>query len=89
MGIAARSASQVTLVTVVLATVRDASVMHVARQAVYAMTSLENVLVNLEWLVNSVLVVRFAYHSFLYPHVSRPIQVFECSPFQCFNAVSS
>jgi hypothetical protein len=46
VGNAARNVSQVTMVAVSLATARDAIVMHVDRQAVSVMTSLENVPVN-------------------------------------------
>ena len=58
-----KNVNQATLVMVALATVRDASVTRVGRQAVYVMTSLGNVIVNLESPVNYVLFARFVFQS--------------------------
>ena len=60
--IAAKNVSRVTMVTVFLATVRDAIVMHVVRQVVYVMTLLENARVSQGSQVNDAPLVRYVVH---------------------------
>ena len=60
--IAVKNVSRVTMVTVFLATVRDAIVMHVVRQVVYVMTLLGNAHVSQGSQVNDAPLVGYVVH---------------------------